>query len=126
MYFVNEQHKINFKTLLQRFKNNKSEYICASYIAAVPEIFQLIDFSEELSGPFHWYFDNSLKTKLILGNLSKELLQLVELGLHFWTAQKFSLQNALFTWRNNKYLRDVLYQVCELKCYCKNDIFTIT
>ncbi|PEC50281.1 DUF2538 family protein [Bacillus sp. AFS096315] len=97
MYFVNEKHKTNFQTLLIYFKRFSSEYICASYIAAVPEIFYLIDFSEELTGPFDWYFDNGIRSKLLLGNLCKDKFQLVELGIHFWTAQIFSFQNALFT-----------------------------
>lgn len=126
VYFVSEQHKSNFQTLLSYFNSSNSEYICASYIAAVPEIFHLIDFSKEVSGPFDWYFDNGIKKNLILGNLCKDSFQLVELGLHFWTAQQFSLQNSLFTWRNNKNLREVLYQACELKCNCDNDdTFTI-
>ncbi|PEK98900.1 DUF2538 family protein [Bacillus sp. AFS017336] len=115
MYFISLEHEKNYGILMNYFKNEHQDYVRACYVAAIPKIFNRIDFSEHLNGPFDWYFKKE-NSKLVYSlNDGEGTNYLVDLGLHFWSGDNpFNLNNALFAWRNNGAYFKVLEQICTI------------
>jgi hypothetical protein len=61
MYFINKQHQENFLSFLYKNNHKKSDkqYLVNYYVAAVPEIFELIDLSdsENVTNPIYSLMD---------------------------------------------------------------------
>jgi Protein of unknown function (DUF2538) len=48
MYYTNEEHRQNFEFLLLKYKHykNDKQHLSALYVAAVPDVFELLDLEE--------------------------------------------------------------------------------
>lgn len=55
MYFVNDEHNLNFKRMVKKFKaDNDPEYKTACYVVSLPEIYNHIPNGETGRYPFTW------------------------------------------------------------------------
>ncbi|XRG80736.1 DUF2538 family protein [Rossellomorea sp. GAMAL-10_SWC] len=113
MYFICPEHENNYEFLLKYFKNDHKDYKKACYVAAIPIIFNRIDFTERINGPFDWYFKKENSNLVYSLNDGEGTNYLVDLGLHFWSGHNpFHLNNASYAWRNNEDYFKVLQQIC--------------
>lgn len=107
MYFLNDQHKLNFNATKLRWPNAQlnSEYVSASYILAVPMIFDSVTKDINLlETPVDWIYeweskygpqplDNAKKPDF---DLSSSMVQLGRLALNLWNGyDHFNLMRCL-------------------------------
>lgn len=116
IWFMNEQHKNNYKELSVRFPNvaDDLEYASACYLAAVPVVFESFSISEVEQGPFDWFFNEVEEGSIRLHKLTDYMgdYYLVEAGAHFWNGYEFRLKNAVYFW-TEEYFK-VFTQACKL------------
>lgn len=107
IFFLNEEHKQNFKTVLLKWgtARNDAEYKSACYILAVPMIFDKV--SQELSqfdAPIDWIYEWELKHTLskmeeyqgdeddgpqLNFDLTGSMVQLGKLSLNLWNGYEY-------------------------------------
>lgn len=108
MYFYNEQHQVNFETMLTRFPVGKSdpEYRVGCYIVAHPEIFL-----KATRKPWGNIFDDWMVEE----DFSSGIRLLVDLGLHLFGggSHNFNLLDGVTTWDTGNY--SVFHQACEIR-----------
>lgn len=115
MYFLDDQHKLNFKATKLRWSNAQSspEYVAACYILAVPMIFEkVVNDIGHWKSPVGWIYewedkygtqplDDAEKPDF---DLSSSMVQMGRLALNLWNGyEHFNLMNCLAVIDETKY-----------------------
>lgn len=117
MYFTNRQHQDNFMLLLYKNRSRKSDkqYLVNYYVAAVPEIFDLLDLSdnETILNPLYFLMEWDDEEKCHIPSapgLTGTTRYLLEIGLSLFNGHKCDLDYSL-----SEDFAQVVIQACKIR-----------
>lgn len=123
MYFVNQEHDDNFRSLLEKYPvgQHDPQYGAGFYVVAHPILYNHCNRNpvSDGHGPFDWYFDELENPPRTHAGLSGGYSQLVKLGLNLYNNHNhgdfegFTPYLALGTWGDE--LFKVFVQACQIR-----------
>lgn len=112
LYFVDDNHKLNYKRCVEKFQCHNREYLATCYLAAHPGIFKCFSLHHQDDGPLDWYFEHLESASEHHSNeftngdtspLTGQTTALVHLAHNLWNGHKLDLAEGLAIWDSDLY-----------------------